>query len=311
MQLHPTRINPLPPQAELVALQTRDGFALRGMKCGSGANGKGTILILGGRSEYLERYFETMSDLAARGFCIASFDWRGQGGSQRLIEDRGKGHIISFKSFDEDLRCAVEDLLRAKCPGPYYALAHSTGGNVILRNLISETWFSRAIISAPLLEFRYGHWPKWVARLMSYVAAQAGLSYLHVPGYRRGHLNKQDFERVPLTSDRGRYDRDIETVEQFPELATGGPTLGWLNAAMESNRILKSSRLPKGLRCPTMIITAGREAIVDNRGVADFCAGVPGIVQVTIRDSLHEMMMERDAVRAQFFAAVDQFLRPA
>ena len=81
MELYPTLENRLPPQAEVYPLKTPDGFELRGMKCGSGE--RGTIVLLTGRSDYMERYFETMRDLVARGFCVASFDWRGQGGSDR------------------------------------------------------------------------------------------------------------------------------------------------------------------------------------------------------------------------------------
>jgi hypothetical protein len=46
---------------------------------------KGTVVLLQGRSECIEKYFETINDLTARGLWVATFDWRGQAGSDRLI----------------------------------------------------------------------------------------------------------------------------------------------------------------------------------------------------------------------------------
>ena len=44
---------------------------------------RGTAVILTGRAEFIEKYEETVADLAAAGFAVAIFDWRGQGGSDR------------------------------------------------------------------------------------------------------------------------------------------------------------------------------------------------------------------------------------
>ena len=47
---------------------------------------KGSVIILHGRTECIEKYFETITDLRERGFGVLTFDWRGQGGFHPVVE---------------------------------------------------------------------------------------------------------------------------------------------------------------------------------------------------------------------------------
>jgi lysophospholipase len=307
MKLYPTRNNRLPPNAQVHQLTTADGIHLRAMTAGT-AQGRGTILILNGRAEFMERYFETMNDLVARKFFVAAIDWRGQGGSDRITGDHASGHVISFADYDEDLRTAMEQLVRAHCPGPYYVLAHSTGGHVALRNVLKETWFSKAVITAPLMELQYGLWPRFVARAMSFVMAQIKLSWLPLPGRSREPFLLSKFEGNPLTSSEKRWMRDRHTLEEHRPLGIGAPTYGWLNAAMESINQLKSNDVEKGPKCPVLMVLAGRERVVDNRAAVQFAKRVPGVSLIFVEDANHEILMERDVIRKSFLAGLENYL---
>ena len=46
---------------------------------------RGTVVVLGGRAEFIEKYFEVIGELLARDFAVAALDWRGQGGSARRL----------------------------------------------------------------------------------------------------------------------------------------------------------------------------------------------------------------------------------
>ena len=87
MQLYPTLENRAPANITCLEVLSKGGIKLRAAYA-IPPNPKGTVLILGGRGEFMERYFETMNDLMRRGFAVASFDWRGQGGSDRLLPTR-------------------------------------------------------------------------------------------------------------------------------------------------------------------------------------------------------------------------------
>ena len=60
-------------------LKTPDGVALRFARWAPPPGRKGTVCLFPGRAEFIEKYFETVRDLRARGFAVATIDWRGQG----------------------------------------------------------------------------------------------------------------------------------------------------------------------------------------------------------------------------------------
>ena len=64
-------------------MKTPDGVNLRFARWTPPPGRKGTVVVLQGRTESIEKYFETVRDLRARGFAVATFDWRGQGLSDR------------------------------------------------------------------------------------------------------------------------------------------------------------------------------------------------------------------------------------
>jgi lysophospholipase len=288
-----------------------DGVKLRAVTVppSAGTKTRGTVVVMNGRAEFFERYYETMRDLSRRGFHVVGFDWRGQGGSTRQLKDRNRGHVLSFRQYDSDLRAIMELLVLPSCPPPYIALAHSTGGHILLRNLLNKSWFQRAVITAPLLDFNYGRWPPWVAFLISATALAAGLGGAVIPGYRKTPFLFSPFDGNPLTSERRRWDRDARLLKEHPELGLGGPSYSWLNAALRSIKQLRSGAYRTGLTCPVLMVLAGRERIVDNRATQEFLRRTPGVASVTINTSLHEILMENDAVRAEFFAAFDSFTK--
>lgn len=311
-QLFETPDSRSPQGAAVHVFAASDGVKLRAVSAppAAGLEQRGTVVIMNGRAEFFERYFETMRDLTRRGFHVVGFDWRGQGGSARQLKNRDRGHIQSFRQYDNDLRAIMELLVLPTCPPPYIALAHSTGGHILLRNLVNRTWFQRAVITSPLLNFNYGKWPPWLAFIVSAMALAAGFGASVIPGYRRRPFLLTPFEGNPLTSERRRWERDARLLREHPELGSGGPTYSWLNAALRSFKHLGAGPYRNGLTCPVLMVLAGRERVVDNRAAQEFLRRVPGIASVTIATALHEILMENDAVRAEFFAAFDSFIRP-
>src|ERR1700747_1167886 len=95
--------NPIPDDVVTGTLKTRDGVSLRFARGHPRPGRKGTVCIMQGRAEFIEKYFETVRDLRSRGFAVATFDWRGQGRSERALRDRHKGHVRDFAEYDTDL----------------------------------------------------------------------------------------------------------------------------------------------------------------------------------------------------------------
>ena len=78
--------------------------------------------ILHGRTEFIEKYFETINDLRRRGFAVATFDSRGQGGSGRLLGNPRKGHVRDFADHVNDFETVMQEVVLPDCPPPYYVL---------------------------------------------------------------------------------------------------------------------------------------------------------------------------------------------
>lgn len=92
--LHATPGNPIPGTPLVGFFEGHRGVKLRyAVFRSSTAKTKGTIVLVHGRNEAIEKYFETIRDLTERGFWVATYDFRGQGGSERLLKDPRKGHV--------------------------------------------------------------------------------------------------------------------------------------------------------------------------------------------------------------------------
>src|SRR5712672_417571 len=117
--------NPVPEDVVSGFLKTRDGVAVRFARWAPPPGRKGTVCLFPGRAEFIEKYFETVRDLRARGFAVAMLDWRGQGLSDRGLRNPRKGHVRNFSDYDIDLVTFIQEIVLPDCPPPLFALAHS------------------------------------------------------------------------------------------------------------------------------------------------------------------------------------------
>src|ERR1700716_4656632 len=111
MRLISIPANPVPEGAATAMLQTPDGVRLRYARWAPPPGRKGTVCVFQGRAEFIEKYFEVVRDLRARGFAVAALDWRGQGLSERRLRDSRKGHVRSFAEYDIDLETFVHEIV--------------------------------------------------------------------------------------------------------------------------------------------------------------------------------------------------------
>ena len=206
------------------------------------------MCLFHGRGEFIEKYFEVVADLRRRGFAVATMDWRGQGGSARLLRNTHKGHVRSFADYDQDLAHFMKEIVLPDCQPPYIALAHSMGGNILLRNAsLSGSWFSRMVLSAPMIDIapEQARRPaRRLARLCRDRLAAIGFGSMYARGGHDRPLELEPFEGNPLTSDRERYQRNRLVLEAAPALGLGSPTIAWLRAALRSIARLTSPDYP-------------------------------------------------------------------
>ena len=303
--------NSAPPGARTRWLKTADGVRLRtAVWFPAGEQRRGTIVLLGGRSEFIEKYFEVIGELLARGFAVATMDWRGQGLSDRLLDDARKGHIDDFATFDADLAQFMEEVVAAEMPLPWVALAHSMGGHLVLRAAHDHPdWFAGLILLAPMLGLNLGGKAAQAAlRAYAKMASALGGGSAYVLGGGPKSAADTDFEHNILTSDVRRYAR-VQAIERArPDLALGAATIGWLKAALASIDRLSEADYLGSVRMPILMVEAGRDALITSSSLGHAAQCLPRAELLTIGDARHEILIERDELRRRFWAAFDRFI---
>ena len=300
-------VMPIPPGARAGTIAAADGVRLR-WAAFDVARPRGTVLALQGRGEYMECWFETVRDLQARGFAVLAFDWRGQGGSQRLDANPRKGHVSTFAAYDFDLD-AVLRLVAPTCPKPWYVLAHSTGALIAaanVRRLAAEV--RRMVFLAPFFGLGEIGPAEPISRFLARGMRAFGFGRDWVPGGGATAIHTNPFETNRLTSDPERHARNAEMSWRHPEIAVGSPTVAWLDSAFEAmNGILRPEALA-AWRLPTLILAAGDDRVVSNRAIEGFAARTVGTDLLVIPGARHELLKERDRFREQVWSAFDAFV---
>ncbi len=290
-------------------VETSDGLELRYARWK--ANKKpalGTVLLLHGRSEYIERTYETVNDLRQRGFEVVSFDWRGQGGSSRILEDKRRGYVDDFNEYTIDLETIMNNVALPDCKAPYYILAHSTGALISLLSApkLSNT-VRRMVLATPFLGLGKLPISASFVKILTGTLCMFGLGEVYMSGNKSAGEN-QKFEGNIHTSDPQRFERNKKFQKEFPELTIGGPTAAWVYAATRIMEEVNDIDFCKQISIPTLLISAGNDKIVSNRAIKHFGRKLRSGKSLTIDGANHELLQERDIFREQLLAAFDSFI---
>lgn len=264
---------------------------------------KGSVVVSGGRTEPIEKYFETIGELQARGFVVLVHDWRGQGLSQRLLPDRLKGHARGSADFVTDYRALLTQF-ESRLPKPWIALGHSMGGCLTLMALAQGVGgFSAAVLSAPMLGLQTRGQPRPLARALAWV-----MSRVNATGYIMGDPGDPhgpDFASNIVTHDPQRYARNVHFFLAEPDLQLGAGTWGWLDFAFSASEWLKSNAGVTKIDFPVLALGAGKEKLVSNEDQVEIIARIPKGRRLEIPGAFHELLQETDDVRAVFWREFD------
>ena len=295
---------PIPAGGQAEWFTGAGGVRLRAALFPAQAEARGSVVLSPGRTEPIEKYFETIGDLTGRGFEVLVHDWRGQGLSQRLLPDRLRGHAVSFEDFLADHR-ALLDAFETRLRPPLIGLGHSMGGGLVLLALVKgEGRLAAAVLSAPMLAISTRPWPGAVASGAARLLGALGRAGDYaLPAY---DPVTNRFGSDLLTRDMGRYDRFKAQLRACPDLALGALTWGWLNFAFRSATALLAPGALEQVQTPVTIVAAGHERLVLNASSRAAARRLPHGRYIEIPDARHELLMETDDKRDAFWRAFDE-----
>ncbi|PHM50890.1 lysophospholipase L2 [Xenorhabdus miraniensis] len=271
-----------------------------------------TLVILPGRSESYVKYPEVAYDFYHLGYDIFIIDHRGQGRSGRMLDDGQKGHVEAFEHYVDDLAKFIELEVTSRPSHHYYALAHSMGGAILSRFLQrhQEPVFRAVALCAPMFGINLPM-PRWLA---NFLVNQAE------PNARRRNayaLSTGQWQPLPyfinlLTHSYARYQRYLRYYVDYPELRLGGPTYHWMRESMLMGDSLVENA--GKIQTPLIVLQASEDKVVNNRELLAFCesrqkAGTGKEEQkpLVIQGAHHEILFEKDVLRAQALNAICDF----
>jgi len=269
---------------------------------------RAACVLVGGFTECIEKYFETIVDLAARGLSVWCLDWRGQGGSERPRRWPSRPRPRLGDRDASDLALFTNTLPQARLPR--LLIAHSMGGAIALVCLRQFSGlFDGAILSAPMLGIRTGRLPRRVARGITGAARISGLGLCFIPGAARWRPTRiPSPERSRISSDPERCRVQYGWFSAQSKLRVDAPTYGWLDSAFRLATRVSQPHFLSGIDIPILLASAGIELFVDPKAHHRAARLLPNCTLIELPDSKHEPFLEQDAIRNRWLDAIDGFV---
>ncbi|WP_296101176.1 alpha/beta hydrolase [uncultured Agrobacterium sp.] len=306
--LHETKGNTVPGNHHIGIFEGQGGKKLRYAIFRSEQTvARGTIVLLHGRNETIEKYFETIRDLTAKGFWVATFDTRGQGGSERLLKKADAGYVRRFSDYQKDVSLFLEQVVLPDTRLPFFLMAHSTGGLIALSMAPQlSNRIERMALCSPFIALSgQSVSPRWVKTIAT---------ALTLTGFGGKQLGKdqreRDFDGNPLTSDAERFARNIAMIGSHPELFIGRPTARWVYEVMKiMPKVTRQDHLTH-ITIPTLLLAPVLDTITPYAAQEELSRNFRAAQLIPVIGARHELFQERDIYRAQALAAIDAFFAP-
>ena len=268
---------------------------------------RGTVVLLQGRNECIEKYYETIRHFTGRGLWVATFDWRGQGKSDRLVKNPLRGHVRRFRDLESDLALFLESIVLPETRLPFCLVAHSMGALVALSMAPQlSNRIERMVLTAPFIELSNQPLPAWSLRMVTRLMRMIGLGWV---GSGRDHFPRP-FDANPLTTDIERFARNQALYTSHPELRLGPPSLGWISEMLNAiDRVTRFEHLDR-IKVPTLLIGAGNDRIVAPQAIESLGNRFRAGRAIVIDGARHELLQEADRYRIPTLAAIDAFIPP-
>lgn len=262
------------------------------------------VVLVNGRAENLLKWTELAYDFFLSGYDVLLFDHRGQGYSQRLLQDPDKGHLDEFRFYTDDMAKIIEHATALYDYKAQYIVAHSLGALISSYYLANyDHHIKRAVLSAPF----FG------APLKSPIRDQLVLAAMNLFGqgsryvFGKTSYKPADLDNNELSHCKTRMKWMNRVNRKFPELHLGGPTFRWVHLCL--NAIKGLPKILPRIEIPVLIFQSERDRIVSNKNLEKLTTLLPKGEMDVIAHAKHEILFERDVIREQAIKRILAFFR--
>lgn len=269
---------------------------------------RGSMLFLPGRGDHYEKYLEMLDQFARQGWCVTAIDWRGQGGSGRVLANPHIGHIDDFSVWIADLK-AFWTQWKAATPGPHVVVAHSMGGHLVMRALAEKAIDPvAAALSAPMLGIQTMGLPYAVhhglARFLRALGDSARVAWKE--GEKPG--SPLNVRSKILTHDPERYADELYWWKARPEVRLGPPSWHWVERAIASSRQLHRPGILESIDTPILLLATTADRLVDTKRIVRDAKRLPNNELLLFgNEAAHELLREADPVRDRCLNRITAF----
>ncbi|MFK7751370.1 MAG: alpha/beta hydrolase [Sedimentitalea sp.] len=266
-------------------------------------NARGTVFLMPGRTEFIEKYGTTAAEFGRRGYAVVTLDWRGQGLADRLFEDRRVGHIGKFLDYQKDVAGALELMEGLDLPGPLHLLGHSMGGAIGLRALMNGLDVQSCVFTGPMWGIRMSPIVRPFGWALPRVAMMVGMGTKLAPSTKYDfYVQANAFDGNMLTTDPDAYALMQRQLATHPDLGLAGPSLVWLRESLSECYALSQMPAPN---VPCVTFVGEKEIIVDVPAIHTRMANWPGGALDVVPGAQHEVLLETPALRKRIFDRIE------
>ena len=267
----------------------------------------GTILFFPGRGDYIELYGPPTTAFVEAGYTVIVIDWRGHGLSERVATNPKVGHVESFLDYQKDVDAMTMAAREFDLPQPWYLVAHSMGACVALRSLVNGLEVKAAALSAPMFEIHMAAYERLAAWPLTWAMKAVGKGQVYAPGFNdESYVCRNAFDGNTLTNSQDSYERWKMQGTKVPELHTGGPSMGWLCAALQETHAL--SKLPSP-NVPCIAFCGDQEETVSVPAIEARMRGWPLGTLERVSNAKHELFLETPDVSRTVVSKITGFFQ--
>ena len=293
-----------PTKAAAYWIETIDKVKIRAAHWPSN-NSKGTIFLLPGRTEYIEKYGGIAANFSKLGYNLLVVDWRGQGLADRLSSDRNLGHVDHFSDYQKDIDGLISLAKFLSLPKPWFIIAHSMGGCIALRTLLTRTYFKAVTFSGPMWGIKIAIPLQTFTKYFAKASTVLGISHLYAPTTSRHcYCVVGLFKNNSLTNCKASWLHMQNQLLEKPSLQLGGPSMKWLDTAFQEMDQLFREVSPK-TKC--LCFMGEKETVVSQSRIRHRMKNWPDGELVTLHKGKHEVLMEDTTIVMQVIQRIDRF----